>query len=94
MMTKITDETRADGYQAVFPLIADIGSRALDALRANPAGLTCEKIAEITGDDIHSVRSRMTEHKVAGRARPIGKEKSKHRNVMIAVWKANDLDRI
>jgi hypothetical protein len=87
-MSRITQETREAGYQAMLPLSETIRLAVLAALRAHPEGMTAEEVQSATGYSLNSCRSRLTEAKACGLVEVIGKRPSPRTGVSVAVWRA------
>lgn len=86
--SKITRETREEGYQAALPFVASIRERVYGAVRANADGLTAEEVQAAVGCTLNSARSRLTELVKAGRLYVAGKRHNRAGTRAIAVFAA------
>lgn len=86
--TKILNETRESGYQAILPHVGNIQEACFDVVRAHRAGLTAEEVHEAVGCSLNSARSRLTELFQASRLVVIGKRANRLGTRQIAVYSA------
>lgn len=84
---QFTKQTRAEGYAVAAPKADDIAAVVLATLAGRPSGLTANEIQALNpGVTLNSVRSRLTELKLRGTVRAIGKRINPATGVHVAVW--------
>lgn len=81
-------DTSESAARGITPKAPSLRERVLQALVANPGGLTADEIAHRMGQDILSIRPRVTELQKAGRAVDTGARRANRRGKTQIVWKA------
>lgn len=72
-----TAQTRAEAEIAIQPSAANLREQVLECVRANPQGVTDEKICDLTGMQGNTERPRRRELEKAGRIMASGSAKTR-----------------
>ena len=84
---QFTKQTRAEGYSVALVKAEDIAAVVLATLAGRPGGLTANEIQALNpAISLNNVRSRLTELKLRGLVRAIGKRINPATGVHVAVW--------
>lgn len=84
---QVTNETRAEGYAVALGKTDDIAAVVMTTLTGRPGGLTANEVQALNpAISLNNVRSRLTELKLRGLVRPIGKRINPATGVHVAVW--------
>lgn len=84
---QFTRQTRAEGYAVAAAKADDIAAVVLATLAGRPGGLTANEIQALNPTiSLNNVRSRLTELKLRGLVRAIGKRINPATGVHVAVW--------
>lgn len=82
-----TRDTRAEGYAVAQGKADDIAAVVMATLTGRTGGLTANEIQALNpAISLNNVRSRLTELKLRGLVRPIGKRLNPATGVHVAVW--------
>lgn len=84
----ITAAAREDGFKVVLPFSDSLRESVCAAVQTFPHGSTAEEISGIVGCSLNCARSRLTELKLSGHVRAIGRWPNQKGDVRITVWEA------